>query len=173
MDLHWGKCHRTSLMLSQVMAWCHQASSYYLSQFCPSFMSPYGCTRPQWVEIGDSVLLRYDLLVFHYQQHFSSWHCLPYDFKQCAWEAILKNIGICITWICNVWWYNHNKTKHSINVCIFYGLQCNSALFFVSRPQEVPYFHLGGARGTTEEDWWRTWGPCQVKIMNDSLILHI
>ena len=31
------------------MAWCHQATSHYLSQCWPRFMSPYGVTRPQWV----------------------------------------------------------------------------------------------------------------------------
>ena len=36
--------------LVQVMAWCHQATSHYLSQCWPSSMSPYGITRPQWVK---------------------------------------------------------------------------------------------------------------------------
>ena len=35
--------------LVQLMAWCHQATSHYLSQCWPSSMSPYGVTRPQWV----------------------------------------------------------------------------------------------------------------------------
>ena len=35
--------------LVQVMAWCRQATSHYLSQFWPSFLKPYGVTRPQWV----------------------------------------------------------------------------------------------------------------------------
>ena len=34
--------------LVQVMAWCHQATSHYLSQFWPRSLSPYGVTRPQW-----------------------------------------------------------------------------------------------------------------------------
>ena len=34
--------------LVQVMAWCHQATSHYLSQCWPSSMSPHGVTRPQW-----------------------------------------------------------------------------------------------------------------------------
>ena len=37
--------------LVQVMAWCHQATSHYLSQCRPRSMSPYGVTRPQWVKI--------------------------------------------------------------------------------------------------------------------------
>ena len=35
--------------LVQVMAWCRQAASHYLSQCCPKSLSPYGVTRPQWV----------------------------------------------------------------------------------------------------------------------------
>ena len=35
--------------LVQVMAWCRQAPSHYLSQCWPSSMSPYGVTRPQCV----------------------------------------------------------------------------------------------------------------------------
>ena len=37
--------------LVQVMAWCHQATSHYLSQCWPRSLSPYGVTRPQWVNI--------------------------------------------------------------------------------------------------------------------------
>ena len=33
--------------LVQVMAWCHQATSHYLSQCWPRSLSPYGITRPQ------------------------------------------------------------------------------------------------------------------------------
>ena len=35
--------------LVQVMAWCCQATSHYLSQCWPKAMSPYGIIRPQWV----------------------------------------------------------------------------------------------------------------------------
>ena len=35
--------------LVQVMAWCHQATSHYLSQCWPRSMSPNGVARPQWV----------------------------------------------------------------------------------------------------------------------------
>ena len=40
--------------LDQVMAWCRQATSHYLSQCWPSSMLPYGVTRPQWVNISVS-----------------------------------------------------------------------------------------------------------------------
>ena len=35
--------------LVQVMAWCRQATSHYLSQCWPRSMSPNGVTRPQWI----------------------------------------------------------------------------------------------------------------------------
>ena len=35
--------------LVKVMAWCRQATSRYLSQCWPRYLSPYGVTRPQWV----------------------------------------------------------------------------------------------------------------------------
>ena len=35
--------------LVQVMAWCHQAASHYLSQCWLRSISPYGVTKPQWV----------------------------------------------------------------------------------------------------------------------------
>ena len=36
--------------LVQVMAWCRQATSHYLSQCWPRSLSPYGVTRPHWVK---------------------------------------------------------------------------------------------------------------------------
>ena len=44
--------------LVQVMAWCRQASSHYLNQCWPVFMSPNGVTRPQWF---NSLLMQYPL----------------------------------------------------------------------------------------------------------------
>ena len=37
--------------LVQVMGWCHQAISHYLSQCWPRSVSPYDVTRPQWVKV--------------------------------------------------------------------------------------------------------------------------
>ena len=38
--------------LVQVMGWCRQATSHYLNQCWHSSMSPYGVTRPQWVQLS-------------------------------------------------------------------------------------------------------------------------
>ena len=45
------------VMLIQVMAWCHQATNHYLSQCWPRSMSPYGVTKPQWVNTMHVVAL--------------------------------------------------------------------------------------------------------------------
>ena len=37
--------------LVQVMAWCRQATSHYLNQWWTRSRSPYGLTRPQWVNV--------------------------------------------------------------------------------------------------------------------------
>ena len=55
--------------LVQVMAWCHQATSHNLSQCWPRSLSPYGVTRPQWVN-------PYPLWLFHWQLKIVLWtHC--------------------------------------------------------------------------------------------------
>ena len=36
--------------LVQIMAWCHQATSHYLSQWWPRSLLPYDITRPEWVK---------------------------------------------------------------------------------------------------------------------------
>ena len=43
--------------LVQVMAWCRQATSHYLSQCWPRSLSPYGVTRPQLVNFAMSVIV--------------------------------------------------------------------------------------------------------------------
>ena len=41
--------------LVQVMAWCRQATSHYLSQCWPRSFSPYGVTRPQLVKLLNTI----------------------------------------------------------------------------------------------------------------------
>ena len=42
--------------LVQVMAWCRQATSHYLSQCWPRSLPPYGVTMPQWVRIKSACI---------------------------------------------------------------------------------------------------------------------
>ena len=59
--LHWWW-----VTLVQVMAWCHQATSHYLSQCWPRSLSPYGVTRPQWVN-PTSIFLSFLSVIYAYR----------------------------------------------------------------------------------------------------------
>ena len=47
----WWILFDNKLTLAQVMAWCRQATSHYLSQSWPISILPYVSTKSQWVEI--------------------------------------------------------------------------------------------------------------------------
>ena len=49
--------------LVQVMAWCRQATSHYLNQCWPRSPTPYGVTRPQWVDTLSAIERSLDLLL--------------------------------------------------------------------------------------------------------------
>ena len=70
--------HKSTLV--QVMAWCCQATSHYLSQCWPRSVSPYGVIRPQWVKLSDFIPQKYHSRVlvagtfcFHLHQ---SWYTI-------------------------------------------------------------------------------------------------
>ena len=76
--------------LVQVMAWCHQATSHYLSQWWTRSLSPYGVNRPQWVN--------------------SPWHCITIGWYRCrstlvqvmAWGLTAPSTHL------NQWWRTVN-----------------------------------------------------------------
>ena len=53
--------------LVQVMAWCRQATSHYMNQCWPRSISPYGVTRPQWVNYHN--LADRNILVLKHSVH--------------------------------------------------------------------------------------------------------
>ena len=57
-------CNEKSILV-QVMAWCYQATSHNLSQYCPRFMLPFGAIRPQRVKDAHrSALLCGNIYIF-------------------------------------------------------------------------------------------------------------
>ena len=56
-----GLCQRISVMimsaLFQVMAWCRQAASYYLNQYWPNSMIPYGISSSLFYQHGLTLIL--------------------------------------------------------------------------------------------------------------------
>ena len=73
----------------QVMAWCHQATSQYLSQCWPRFRSRYGITRPQWVNVS---IRNYKVKGFTIMQVLE---------PGSVWRCHVASIGIPIT---KIWW---------------------------------------------------------------------
>ena len=75
--------------LIQVMAWCRQATSHYLSQYCPRSMSPNGVTRPQWV---NTLLLDQNGCHFMIFSNAFSWGKNFCIFIQISWSLFLKEL---------------------------------------------------------------------------------
>ena len=65
--------------LVQVMAWCRQAASHYLSQCCPKSLSPYGVTRPQWVNSSPPGENGHHFGKQHFHMNFLEWKWQNYD----------------------------------------------------------------------------------------------
>ena len=71
--------------LVQVMAWCHQATNHYLGQLMRS-MSPYGITRPQWVDRSHKAPFCNRNVHMH----------TPFCYKNGAlWDICVIHSGIC------------------------------------------------------------------------------
>ena len=87
-------------ILVQVMAWCHQATSHYLSQYWPRSSSPYGITRPQWV----NSLRPIDTIWCHSWWSSSLYH----QGINIHHIALVRHMGLCLPWgrisnTCAIW----------------------------------------------------------------------
>ena len=81
--------------LVQVMAWCHQATSHYLSQCWLSSLSSCGIARPQWVN------LKYWAFVINQISVYFFLNCSPHCFyaseiEAKCWTTLCKLIMILI-----------------------------------------------------------------------------
>ena len=66
--------------LVHVIAWCRQATSHYLNRCWPCSLSPYGITRPQWVNMPN----------WHFRILW--WWCCGHNIVmswQCGWHNAL------------------------------------------------------------------------------------
>ena len=95
--------------LVQVMAWCRQARSHYLSQCWSRSMSPNGVTRPQWVN------------------YFSSWKCYVDERHVKLSSRTLEDSDQQFRVSLKVPW----KRNHHCQ--IYWGATCILALLFISR----------------------------------------
>ena len=67
------------------MAWCRQSTSYYLRQWWPRPMSPYGVTRPQWVKLMPQPIL--SLMTYHLGLATFTWRHFHW---KCSWNKYVK-----------------------------------------------------------------------------------
>ena len=91
-DLRWVPQNSTDdkSALVEVMAWWHQATSHYLSQYCPRSMMPYGVTRPQRVNL-DCYLSHYSFIIQEIMLKFLihihwQWVFIPYAILVTDWH---------------------------------------------------------------------------------------
>ena len=70
--------------LVQVMAWCHQATSHYLSQCWHRSLSPYDITRPQWINCAIHEITKRPILCIH-----SLWSSDPKSHQR-TWSALVQ-----------------------------------------------------------------------------------
>ena len=90
--------------LVQVMDWCRQATSHYLSQCWPSSLSPYGVTRAQWVNtlrleqngshFADNIFkytLSHENFVFRFIFHWSLFPMVQSALRHCLGKASCRS----------------------------------------------------------------------------------
>ena len=93
-DLRWMLLDLTDdkSTLVQVMAWCRQAPSHYLSQCWPRSMSPNGVTRPQWVNMRAMTWLNCETP--------GQWSELSHNWTQC-WLTVDWTVRNTFQWNCS------------------------------------------------------------------------
>ena len=110
--------------LNQVMAWCRQATSHYMSQCWPRFMSPYGVTMPQRV---NDINLEEDVCFFH----CDSSQCIHVE-DCCQWCSLLmtyhtmKLYMIVLTSVLPKTWRPYSYFWH---IDMSYWLECRPVVF--------------------------------------------
>ena len=91
--IRWFKLDLPGSILVQVMAWCFQATSHYLSQYLPRSMSLYTVTRPQWVKCVDKTIPRKWLSVKKNRLVATLYRC-----RLLSWSSNLPS-SFCSHWV--------------------------------------------------------------------------
>ena len=114
--------------LVQVMAWCRQATSHYLSQCWPRSLSPYGLTRPQWVLIAVKICLLFQsvqcpmMALYHF--HVSKVSNFPRGWNL-YWNIWLESPL--------TWWYHQMETFSAL-LALCVGNSLVTGKFLSQRP---------------------------------------
>ena len=130
--------------LVQVMAWCHQATSHYLNQCWPRFMSPCGVTRPQWVNsLAPGRLgcdFKYVTFCCWYLEYYP-WSCPQVN--ECQRTSLMRSqcclkLGIYVLngnlngWAPNPqWWEDWNTFMFPKLICSLLQFDFHSFIYFI------------------------------------------
>ena len=121
--------------LVQVMTWCRQSTSHYLSQCWPRSLSPYGVTRPQWVKtkiLGQVYMFQAACSI---RQTIATW-----QFSVCCDGELLTMFAIYIK-VKRYYYYSCSRTTGECLKCIYNtgGFECGSCLpGFYGDPLALP-----------------------------------
>ena len=130
--------------LVQVMAWCRQATSHYLSQCCPRSLSPYGVIRPQWVNPCHANSMSRNMIqcrsIWRQKAAIKPHYSFTYDKTSTTGTMRSFRSSICIWWFAisfindkrstmiNYWLFNVSKFKTlSLNKNLHQRKKSNSA----------------------------------------------
>ena len=142
------------------MAWC-QATSHYLSLSWPRSLSPYGVTRPEWVNLIDS--RQGEIFEQHSTRNLYCYHCMFLSKLSLAWlfqYAIwAMNIIIMIAeYVCSdantptqLWWLStwvSDKWLREWNAWQLW-LRCNHGVII-----NIFSVHITVCEGLTCCLWW-------------------
>ena len=85
---------RNKASLLQVMAWCLMAPGHYLNQCWPSSMTPYGITKPKWVDsLWPSDTIWHHISWSTLAQVIVCWLMAPSHYLNQYWFIIM---GLCV-----------------------------------------------------------------------------
>ena len=143
--------------LVQVMAWCRQATSHYLSQCWPTSMLPYDITRPQWVNVS---------VIF---QHWLRWDFTCWKVKGWCGVFVLSKF---LTEVRNL---NLSQKQHfrsiqliEVDWCIYVSVNLGiipeglidngSSLVPVNSLCPIIYKQKVSSRTNHDPCYWQTWG---------------
>ena len=112
--------------LVQVMAWCRQATSHYLSQCWPRYVSPYGVTRPQWVKFHPARIVIKPVVIIINNLHVVEYFIWNYHFIRLEESStyrgwfLLSVLSVKLALYIWIYFINANHLLHGgINIYIY------------------------------------------------------
>ena len=104
-------CIYSEFILDHVMAWCHQTTSHYLNQCCPTSVMQYGIIRPprisnkNFTHKDDNLLVKCLKSTILWDRKYSTYYLHPIDVAS-NWKLMLYNSIILTDILLILCWLN-------------------------------------------------------------------